>query len=477
MRLLLALLLVCLGAVAGEPGAVAAEGGVVEGRYVRVQGKVPAHWLDTAAELGDALFERMQADFGRVPDKRALPLELTLHPDRAAFLAAVHAARSKTSAKDATPPPGGWTSWDPCVSHVWLQADAFDTRRLVLHELVHQFYARTRSKSRRGTDQAWYREGIAEWYGWHRRTRSGLVFGAFDLVARNPRIRDVRARVSKEGWSAFAVGSGETKADYDDAIALVGALRGTDDAALRALFRRYEQDVLERGGGAKTFVSLFEAKRAVLEEAVRAFWAGVRSPLEVTSGDWDETPEGLRITPGHGEVRADLGDPAAPWKRIEVELAHDGAGVGILFSASDPVPSHRAPGEVLTATHVAVTLWRGPKGMQLSVTRRLMPGGAPHPRGNAEGPSDALFAFQRIPFRGRCRLRVETTTEGIRVTVLHGDRGVLQRIEAPGTVTDPAAWLAHPRLVARALRPGDAVRVFGLQRDDTVLLPRPGDRK
>lgn len=305
--LLLVLLPVCgLGVPLRE---AEAEGGVVVGTHVRVRGAVDAAWLQQAADLGDALFTRLAADVGRRPAARDMPLELVLHPDRTAFRKAVLAARPRKGRDGVLAALGGWTSWHPCISHVALQADAFDTRRLVIHELVHQFRARTRGKSRRGTELPWYREGVAEWYGWHRRTKQGLAFGAFDVLTRNRRLHTVRDRIARPDWRAYAVGTGATAADYDDAIALVGALRGTEDAALRQQFARYEQDVLERGGGGKTFAAMFGPRRARLESAVRAFWRAARPAWEAYGRGWDEHDRRGIADAGRGSLARPAGAP------------------------------------------------------------------------------------------------------------------------------------------------------------------------
>ena len=319
MRVLAALLLVCLGSVATEPRAASAEGGVVEGTYVRVQGKVPAHWLDTAAELGDALFEQLKSDFGHAPEKSELPLQLTIYPTAAALAEAVGPAAIKREEKARGARLGGWTTWDPCRSMVALQRDAFDTRRLVLHELVHQFVGRLQPASMRGREPIWYREGIAEWYGWHRRTKSGIEFGAFDVVASNDAFTRIRALVFTPSWSAWPVASGQESATYESATALVAALRGTDDADLRSTFAAFERDVLARGAATRSFTKLFQAHRKRIDEAILAWWGSHKPRWMVEGAGWDERDGWIEAWPKHASM-ATRPHRVRHWQRLRTEL-------------------------------------------------------------------------------------------------------------------------------------------------------------
>lgn len=295
MRVLAALLLVCLGSLAAEPRHAQADGGVVDGTFVRVQGSVPAHWLDVAAELGDALFEQLKSDFGREPERSELPLHLTLYPTSAALAEAVGPAAIKREEKARGARLGGYTTWDPCRSMVALQRDAFDTRRLVLHELVHQFVGRLQPASMRGREPAWYREGVAEWYGWHRRTKSGIEFGAFDVAASNDAHARIRALVATPSWSAWLMAAGEEPATYESATALVAALRGTDDGDLRSTFAAFERDVLDRGAATRSFTRLFRAHRTRLDAAVVAWWRSLQPRWRLHGSGWDERSGELSV--------------------------------------------------------------------------------------------------------------------------------------------------------------------------------------
>jgi len=280
--LLIAGLLFLLAAV-GPPARAGTEH-VYESAHLRVTGAVDEAWIEQAAALGEALYTAAARHFGREPEEADLPLELVLYPGRGSYAQALR----KVGASGKTLRAGGWTLWTQGVSHIWLQPEPFDTRRLVLHELLHQFHDKCRPRSRRGSGAFWYREGLAAWYGWHRRTKEGLRFGQFDVVALNGLARAAAARARSEAFDPWALATGKAKADYVDALALVGGLMLAKDKDMRARFARFEQEILPRGGDREAFRRRFAERRADLRAAIVTGWGSVLGQWAPTTAGWDE---------------------------------------------------------------------------------------------------------------------------------------------------------------------------------------------
>ncbi|MDF1701367.1 MAG: hypothetical protein P1V36_09450 [Planctomycetota bacterium] len=425
-----------------------------------MRGRVDAAALEEAADLGDALFERMKRDFGTAPDESELPLELVLYSSREAFARALPSqkVRHKTGRKGRL--GGGWTQWSPCLSHVWLQAEAFDTRRLVLHELTHQFYARARPASRRGRGSTWYREGLAEWYGWHRRTKDGVAFGVFDVVARNRTVSRIGSKIRREDWSAWKLATGEEYGGYRDALALVGALRGTADKDLRARFARFEADVFARGGGDVAFARIFQGQAEPVEAAVRAYWDGVAdNTWQAIGTEWDERAGAIEGTTDSVAV-ADPGWLGAAWERIEVEVelgSGPGSRGGIVFADA------RGKGSDL-----AVEVRRGSASLvEMGSAFQVALRGAP----KAWAPTE--IASIELPPASRYRLVLFNHGRRLEVVVV---QGATRRDLAPNPASGkPAALTLHsPSLIVR----DGSARFRGLTQDGrsgpAPAAPKPG---
>ena len=259
-------------------GSVAAteDGGLVLSEHLEVRGSAGEAWLSKAARLGEALHTALTKHFGRAPDVRRGRLRLVLHRDKAAFERVLAEARVPRH----TGPIGGYTFWRKGVSHVYVQAHAFDTRRLVLHELTHQFQARLQRPERRGQGAWWYREGLAEYFGWHRETPDGPVFGALDVREVNRRNHEARARTRRAGWNPWTIVEGTRRVDYTDALALVAGLIASEDETVRATFRAWEQEVLARGGDRAAFLRRFASFEPRLAAIVRKAWDRIGPPAQ-----------------------------------------------------------------------------------------------------------------------------------------------------------------------------------------------------
>ncbi len=270
----------------GTAGVARAEH-VYEDEHIRIRGNVPEEWVETAAELARALYPRLKTHFEKEPRKRELPLQLVLYPDRRSFIEGMRAAGHKDPKHARL---GGFTDWQNGISRVWLQTDAFHTRRLVIHELVHQFHDKCQSPARRGKGAFWYREGLAEWFGWHRRVGLDVRFGTLDAVARGGTRSQVFERIADASYSPWGVAIGVRKADYADGLCLVGAFLGTKNKQVFERFRAWERSLLVRGGGTRSFEVVFREAHEQVSEVVRSYWRDLQV-WEAEGGSWDERNE------------------------------------------------------------------------------------------------------------------------------------------------------------------------------------------
>ncbi|MHC5011586.1 MAG: hypothetical protein ACYTG6_11660 [Planctomycetota bacterium] len=294
-------------------------------RHLEIRGDVAPRWIQEAGELGEALFSALRDRFGGAPGSAALPLRVRLLPDREAFLAALPEQDAAGRLEGA----GGWTSLEEGISYVWIQAEDFDTRRLVLHELTHQFQDRLAPASRRAPD--WYREGIAEHYGWHRRTPDGPVFGALDVVARNVRPREAAARALSDAFDPWGIATGSRPADWTDGLILVHAFLRTSDAELLERFLAWEAEAVRRGDEGTLFARRFGGMPDRLGRAVRDVWSGEHFPWLARHRGWDEGASGIVGRAGIGPTLLERLVPG-PYATWSVDVARGealGAGPAI----------------------------------------------------------------------------------------------------------------------------------------------------
>jgi len=328
---LLALALALL--VARAPSAVADD---VEFRtaHVTVRGDVGAARVRAWAELAEAAYPQWKAFFGAEPPRNRLPLELDVRKSREGFLHAVHVA----GVIGALPGAGGYYDPRSRWSFLFLQPHETSTRLLVLHELTHQFQYKALQDDVPDRSPVWHREGLAEHFGYHRRTATGVEVAAFDMVAIDDRPSQCAARVKAGKFDAWAVGTGTAPSpDYVDALALVETFLRTTDKGLVATYHQWEREIYKSGNANAKFEKLFESKRARLAAAVVEVWGGFETPWRVGYVGWDEEPGAIV---GRGMPWAILvGQTAVPlarrWVEAEIELGEDAAGGGIALGVKD----------------------------------------------------------------------------------------------------------------------------------------------
>jgi hypothetical protein len=408
------LLLAVLPLAAPAP---ARAGNVYAGDLLRVEGDVPEAVIEQSVHLGRRLDAALRARFATEVPAARRPLRLVLYPDRASWRAAL-AAQAIPRDEHA----GGWTDWRTGTSHVWLQPEPFDTRRLVLHELVHQWYARCRERSRWGSGPWWYREGLAESYGWHLRAGEEVRFQAVDVVAANPVARRARVRAADPDFDPWAIAVGAVRADHVAALAVAWGLAHTSDAAVRARWTAWERSNLARGGGAAAFRQAFAGSEDAVRAAVREAWASALPIWGRASPGLDQDGAAVlgRGGPAPAFVFGALDAPLAGVRaRCDVRAAGSRAGVFLAQAEAGPAYLGEAGGGTLTISRV-------------DSMDALRAGGA-----------GALRTAARVAFdasRGPVRLALAVEPAGLRLEAGEGERQVVLRAArsdlglTPGTV-------------------------------------------
>ena len=333
----------------GPKPATAADAEVATAHVV-VRGDLDAPLLRVFAELAEAAYPQWKSFFGAEPPKNRLPLELDARTDRAGFLRAVHAA----GVIGALPGAGGYYDPRSRRSFLYAQPHESSTRLLVLHELTHQYQYKALQDDVPDRSPAWHREGLAEHFGYHRRTATGVELGALDMAAIDDRPRQCAERVKAGTFDAWAVGTGAVvNPDYVDAMTLVETFLRTGDKGLKDAYARWEKEIYRSGNAYAKFEKLFQSKRAKLLAAVTEVWGGWVSPWQVGYIGWDEEPGAIV---GRGVPWAVLlGGTEVPsanrWIEAEIELGADAAGGGLALGVKDKehllVADVRADGTVL----------------------------------------------------------------------------------------------------------------------------------
>ena len=318
MRWLCCIPLALLGGAAWSPVEAAPEN-IVRTAHLQVRGRVPESMIDEAAELGEALYAHLKKHFVTEPGRQDLPLQLTLHPDAASF----HRELRRRGTWVSTREVGGYTWFGRGGSHVAKQPHAFDTRRLVIHELTHQFQYACRPPYLRGRGPSWYREGLAEYFGWHRRTTAGIQFGALDIVAPTRRAHDARRRVRSTYWQPEQFLYGGREADYVDALALVGGLLSSEDKRVRDEFRKWELAVLTLGAERRRIKAAF-SDPVKLKAALHKTWDAKGPAWSPAPSGWDERPDGW--IQGKRSRRASLGRRVPAGEAVSVKIQPESGG-------------------------------------------------------------------------------------------------------------------------------------------------------
>jgi len=327
-----------LGALVGllvvrAPLAVAADD-EFKTAHVTVRGDIGAARIRAWAELAEAAYPQWKVFFGAEPPKNRLPLELDVRTDREGFLHAVHVV----GVTGELPRAGGYYDPRSRWSFLYLQPHETSTRLLVLHELTHQYQYKALQDDVPDRSPMWHREGLAEHFGYHRRTATGVDLGALDMVAIDDRPTQCAERVRAGTFDAWAVGTGTApNPDYADALTLVETFLRTTDKGLTAAYHAWEREIYRSGNANAKFEKLFESKRARLSAAVLEVWGTFQAPWKVGYVGWDEEPGAIvgRGMPWAILVGQMPVPPAHRWIESVIELGPGAQSGGIALGVRD----------------------------------------------------------------------------------------------------------------------------------------------
>jgi hypothetical protein len=298
--------------------------------HVLVRGDLPKEALLAFARLAESCWPEWKEYFGATPPKARLPLVAEIAADRDSFLRAVRDAGGPSD----LPGAGGYTWTGTGTSYLYPQPHESSTRLLLLHELTHQFQQKAVQDGRGDRSPEWHREGLAEHFGFHRRTADGLVVGALDVAAIDDR-PDRCAALAREGKiDLWKIGTGaHGPVDYDHALAAVETFLRTKDEGLRKAYRAWEKEVHRGSPPESRFEKAFRGKEERLAKAVQEVWGSFRRPWTVVYVAWDEEPGAIV---GRGSRPVLRGNLPASRVRAAVELSAGAEGAELALAMKGP---------------------------------------------------------------------------------------------------------------------------------------------
>jgi hypothetical protein len=224
------LLLLAQSPPQGEPA-------LLESEHYRLVAWPPFAEGEEYLRLAEALYAQLERYFGARPSVTTR-LEVRFWPDAQSY--------KRGGAADGIPEgplsAGGlyWTGTQR--AYFWRQPSANFTRHLFLHELTHQFqFLAVMDNQARAP--AWYGEGLAEHFGYHRWDGTTLATGLDDVLG----LEEDIPRLAEEGragrYDINAVVDGSAGADKPPAWAAVHYLLAGPDAQLTLRFHALEKSV------------------------------------------------------------------------------------------------------------------------------------------------------------------------------------------------------------------------------------------
>jgi hypothetical protein len=351
--------LAVLAAATARPR-VAAGDTEVASEHVRVRGELDHATLRSFADLAEAVYPQWRAYFGAEPKKSWLPLDLRVLRDRDSFLAALRGVGVSGSMAGA----GGYYDPGTRTSYLYPQPHTSSTRLLVLHELTHQFQYKAVQDNRGERSPVWHKEGLAEHFGFHRRTKTGVETGVLDVVAIDARPVEFAARYRAGTFDPWAIGTGaRANVDYTDSLGMVETFLRTSDEGLRDLFHEWERDVFRGADAGRHFEKTFRGKKERIERAAREVWGDWKRTWKIVYVAWDEEP-GAIVAKGMPWAVLQGVSPQVPGKaaiEAEVTLSADAAAGGVslgLQGVDDLVVFEVRPGGVLRLAQKKGGAWR-----------------------------------------------------------------------------------------------------------------------
>jgi len=405
--------------LATRPVCVAAADAEVKTEHLVVRGDVESAELARYGALAEACWGHWKAYFDGEPKKRDLPLRLDVRRDRAGFEGALRGVGVDPKIVAGA---GGYYDPGSKTSFLFLQPHDSSTRLLVLHELTHQWHAKVVLGNDMTRSPLWHKEGIAEWFGFHRRGKAGLEVGVLDGVVIDDRPLLCAERLRAPGTDPWAVLVGEAKTvDYTDALMLVAACLRTKDEAVAKAFKRFEQDLAAGGDPDKKAARAFAGKKDRVLAAVRETWDGFRRPWKLVYVGWDEE-DGAIVARGRPwaflQGTADLPrGKVAVEARIQLggrEAAAGAIAIGVKGPDDLVAAEVRADGAVLLRRKVRGTWW-GLGAAALPV---------PPTRDPVRVRLEAVGSMLRVSVGGVPAIEVDGATAGLTAADLDGAAGL-----------------------------------------------------
>jgi hypothetical protein len=241
------------GAVAGlfavlcwaapAPAQEDADGAVRESAHYRLTcwGDITADQAGELLAIAEQLYVLLGKHFRAAPIlKRGQDkLAIKMWADREAYRAAARADGVPAELVDY----GGvyWTGTR--IAYFFRQPSAYTTRHLFIHELTHQFQYHAVLRNGRSPVPRWYKEGIAEYFGYHHWDGTTLVCGQPDVVCLETRLPDIAARAKRGEFDPVAILKGDADPDYAEAWALVYYLLHRAEPAVAKRFRALQPTI------------------------------------------------------------------------------------------------------------------------------------------------------------------------------------------------------------------------------------------
>lgn len=276
--------------------------------------------------LAEALYGQLAQYHGATPPARRT-LEIRFWQTREAYLEGGQADGLTRGELDA----GGYYATKTQRAYFWRQPSAYATRHLFLHELTHQFqYLAVLGGSQR-PGQAWYLEGIAEEFAYHRWDGVTLQTGCSDVVCLERRIVDVKARAAAGTFDLAAIIEGRSQFDRADFWGALHFLRHGADPGTQRLWKGLERKLWKGAGNAVVVRELLSGARGpALAAAARAWVAAVPHTWAIDWVEWDMRGDALR---GWSQTQALLRTHAsyggAAWIEATIEPGTGRAALGV----------------------------------------------------------------------------------------------------------------------------------------------------
>lgn len=183
---------------------------------------------EDAGRMLEAFHAQATKFFGKAPKER---LRIEIYGTRENWAAALEAERQPV-------PEGAGGYYSPATkkAYLYVQPTEYSTRHLILHEAAHQFHYLAMTANRNPAD-AWYTEGIAEYFAMHNWDGRELATGVVPAVTLEDR---PHAALQNLG-NVEGIVAGSAKADRPESWAIVHYLVNREPKRCRELFARLDR--------------------------------------------------------------------------------------------------------------------------------------------------------------------------------------------------------------------------------------------